>query len=165
MVTASGARGDKQTGARILGAVPLQQTLEAVGRGRPHIMTDSERDIVWREVAGLKSAVRELEIKVDSKIESMAPRDWVHTVLQPVQESLVRMETSVSQLTQDAKELFDAHKEMLRERGERERAEWMEKTPLGIVKRYAPAVGFLLALVALFRVIGTAIELWLKARG
>ena len=122
-----------------------------------------DRDEVWRQLSDLKSSVRLLETKVDGKVEALAPREWVHQLMQPIQQSITRMEASVSQLTTDAKDLFDAHSAMLTEKGARERQEWAERTPLGLVKKYAPVIAFLVACVALFRVLGSLADYWLAA--
>lgn len=110
----------------------------------------------------MQSSVRLLETKVDGRMETLAPREWVHQIMQPIQQSITRMETAVSQLTTDAKDLFDAHSAMLKEKGDRERQEWAEKTPLGLVKKYAPVIGFLVGTVALFRILGSWFEVWLQ---
>jgi hypothetical protein len=126
-------------------------------------MVDEHRDTLWKEIAELKQAVLLLETRVDGRLGALAPRDWVHEIFNPIQQAVVRMEGSVAQLSEDAQELFDAHKEMLKEKALRERQEWEEKTPLGLVKKYAPLVGVLVGLVALFRVLGTFAEIWLEA--
>lgn len=120
-----------------------------------------QRDQVWREMSEIKTQLLRLESRVEGELKGLAPRDWVHTVLQPIQQSITRMELTVGQLANDAKDLFAEHKQMLRDKADREKIEWADKTPLGIVKRYAPAVALLVGLVALFRVLGTGLELWL----
>lgn len=121
-----------------------------------------DRDTLWKELADLKASVSLLETRVDGRLGSLAPRDWVHEILSPLQQAVTKMESSVTQLSEDAKELFDTHKQMLREKGERERQECAERTPLGIVKKYAPVIGFLVGAVALFRVLGSLAESYIQ---
>jgi len=121
-----------------------------------------ERDSLWQKVTELQSSVRLLETKVDGEVKSLAPRDWVHQVMQPIQQSITRMEASVSQLTEDAKDLFNAHSTMLKEKADREKQEWAEKTPLGLIKKYGPVIGFMAGIVALYRALGSLFEVWLQ---
>lgn len=79
-----------------------------------------------------------------------------------VKETIAPLQASVSQLTEDARELFEAHKVILQEKGARERREWEDKTVSGITRRYAPVVALIVSLFTLFRILGTFVELWLQ---
>ena len=102
---------------------------------------------------------------LEARFLTYAPREWVKDFIKPVQDSVNRMEAIVNSLTEKADALFDAHDSLLKEKAEQERKQWAERTPLGLVKKYGPVVTFAAGSIALYRVLGTLAETWLKAHG
>jgi len=58
---------------------------------------------------------------LESQRDNLAPRTWVQEVLRPLEQSITRMEQSVSRLADESKILFSFHEELLKERAEHER--------------------------------------------
>lgn len=61
--------------------------------------------------------------RLESKFDNIAPRTWVLEVLKPVEQSISRMEQTVSRLADESKILFSFHEQLLKERAEHERLE------------------------------------------
>lgn len=120
------------------------------------------RDELWNAVSALRSDVRLMQEKMDGRLQDLAPRGWVHELVAPIQQSVVRMEAAVSGLAEDAKLLFKSHSDVLEEKRKQNELEWAARTPLGLVKKYGPVIGFLVGVVALFRILGSLFEVWLS---
>lgn len=102
---------------------------------------------------------------LEQQFASYAPREWVKDFIKPVQDSVNRMESIVNSLSEKADHLFDAHDSLLREKAEQERKGWLERTPLGLIKKYGPVVTFIVGIVAIYRLAGSLLENWIRAHG
>lgn len=114
------------------------------------------------------SGDRSLETRIallEAQFKSYAPREWVKDFIKPVQDSVNRMESIVNSLTEKADALFDAHDSLLKEKAEQERKQWAERTPLGLIRKYGPVVSFVAGSIAVYRLLGTLAETWLKTHG
>lgn len=102
---------------------------------------------------------------LEAKMSSYAATEWVKDFIKPVQDSVNEMRVIVHTLGEKADALFDAHDSLLKEKAQHERQQWNEKTPLGIVKKYAPFISFIIGVVAVYRILGSVVETWLRSRG
>lgn len=115
---------------------------------------------------------RDIETRVallEVRFGHYADREWVREYVLPTQNSVTEIKNSIVSLTGEMKHLaeqlltvFAAHNAFLEEKRKASEKESEENTPLGLVKKYAPVVVFLVAVVALFRVLGTVFETWVQ---
>lgn len=77
--------------------------------------------------------------RLESLHDNLAPRTWVQEVMAPVQQSITRMEQTVTRLAEESKILFSFHEQLLKERAEHERQE-SEAKILAIQEQHAQAM-------------------------
>ena len=58
---------------------------------------------------------------LEARCDSLAKREWVHEIITPIRDSVVKIEHSISALTGDMQALFKTQDELLREKAQRER--------------------------------------------
>lgn len=114
---------------------------------------------------------RDIETRVallEERFSRYADRDWVRELLAPTQLAVNEIKNSINAVTSKMEFLADqvstvfaAHNTFLEEKRLAEKQAAKENTPMGIIRKYAPAVAVLVGLVSLFRVLGTGLELWL----
>ncbi len=117
---------------------------------------------LWHKVLEIDVHVTRLTERLDNRFDGVAREGWVREFVRPIQDSFLKMEMVVASLSEDAKSLFAAHDALLTEKAETEKQQAKDRTPLGIVKKYAPMFGLVGGLVTAYRVLGTALELWLN---
>jgi hypothetical protein len=116
---------------------------------------------LWERINEMSVAIAELK----TQVKEHATHGWVRDIIRPIEQSVSRMEVAVTSLSDDAKSLFAAHDAMLKEKAAAERAELESKTPMGLVKKYAPVIAFLLGAIALYGILSAAVQSWLRAHG
>jgi hypothetical protein len=121
----------------------------------------TEHNNLWEEVSGMKAEIATIKARLDGH----APREWVRELVGPIQVAVTGMEQTVLGLSESAQKLFASHDELLKEKAAADRAELMAKTPLGLVKRYGPVIGFIVGCTAIYRILGTLAESWLHGHG
>jgi uncharacterized protein YoxC len=127
-------------------------------------MADVER--LETRMAGIEKAV----VRLETQVEKLASREWVLIdVVAPIKEAVSGIEHSVKSLATEGRELYDAHKEFLKQEAARREKEILDKTLPAILKKWGALVGILIGSITfftfIFRVLGTAAELWLKSKG
>jgi hypothetical protein len=117
-----------------------------------------ENDRLWDKVTAMEIEISRIVTRLDNHQPTIA-------LVGQLEKSVARIEQSVASLSDDARNLFAAHDTLLKEKANTERAELLAKTPLGLVKRYGPVVGFIVGCTAVYRVLGTIAEGWLRSHG
>jgi uncharacterized protein YoxC len=76
------------------------------------------------------------------------------------------MAEEIAEVTKSQRHLYRTHDALLKDRAEQERKalekQLADAKPSAIAKKYLPTATLLSAIVALFRILGTAFELWVR---
>lgn len=113
-------------------------------------MSDGLHEVIERlgELSGDVKAMKE-------RLDRMASREWVHEHLVPMRDTLTRSVAALERV--DA--LFTAHEAKIQASAQREQDIYKESTFSARLKRFAPYIGILMLVLALFGWIGkTVIE-------
>ena len=107
--------------------------------------------------------------RLETLSENWAQQGWVKDLVQPIQESVIRMEHAVNTLTDDSKMLVRAHEELLKDRAERERRLYEEQLRQArdrtfgnlLRENVAPILGVVLSTAAIIALLGEILKFWL----
>ena len=116
-------------------------------------------------VAKLAERVSNLEVVKDDAVPGPRVRLFVTEVVQPIKESVGKIEGSITRLAEESKELYDAHKAFIDAEQKRKEKEQEERTVSATLKRWGAVSGAVGAIWLLFRVVGTIIEVYIQSRG
>jgi len=125
---------------------------------------------LWEKLSELSTQVATLRKEMELRFDSVAPRGWVHDVLDPIKQSISKIENAIASqsatvgdLAEKMKMMFESHDAFLKEKAESEREQLKSQTWSGLIKKYAPVVLFILSLFTLFGVLRVWIESLMKA--
>lgn len=125
---------------------------------------------------------RDLDIRLtrlEEQVKSYARSEWVSESLGELTRTVDLMGINVSDVVKQIgivstrqEDLYKTHDALLKQRAEQERQEFEntrkvlqakleDRNPLNIAKRWLPITSLLIAIVALFRILGSLIEAWL----
>jgi hypothetical protein len=106
---------------------------------------------------------------LEERQQRYAEREWVRDHVQPVRDSVLKIEAAVTALADEQREvslaqkqLFAAHDALLKQEAEDKLKEAQERTFGKQFLRFAAYVGALLAFFTLFRLAGTYAEVYIK---
>jgi hypothetical protein len=106
---------------------------------------------------------------VEKQLDGVAPRQWVELfvkdIVQPIRDSIKGIEHSISELAKDGQEIYTAFKESIRKEEERKTQKYEDGRLPNVVKRWGAVAAAVGAIWFLFRIAGTLLEMWMKARG
>lgn len=88
---------------------------------------------------GASSELVERVTRLETIHDNMAPRTWVQDILKPIEQSILRMEQTVSRQAEESKILRSLHEHLLTDRAGRDRAE-SEAKILAIEEQHAQAM-------------------------
>ena len=124
---------------------------------------------MWEKLSELSTQVATLRKEMELRFDSVAPRGWVHDILDPIKQSINKIENAIAsqsatvgELASNMKLMFDSHNTLLKEKAESEREQLKSQTWLGMIKKYAPVVLFILSLFTLFGLLRVWLETWIK---
>lgn len=120
-----------------------------------------ENNGLWERVNTLSATVTRLE----TRMEEHAPRRWVEGLLAPIEKSISKIELSVTSLSEQGKELYEAHNALLREKSQRELQELQSKTLPAMLKKYGALAGAIGSIWFAMTIARALVEGWLRQHG
>jgi len=86
---------------------------------------------------------------------------WVRELVQPIKEAALKTEHAITSLAVRFESLFASHDKLIQDRSDREREDHLKSNlTYTIREKWAPIVGFLLAVVALFGTVASGFAWW-----
>jgi len=113
--------------------------------------------------------VRERLVKLESRVDSLATRDWVREMVDPIKAAAIETAHAVTGLSSKFESLFNAHKEMVDERREQQREEHQARLaaaekntwPAILKDKWTPVLAFLSLMIAVSSAIGGLACYWI----
>lgn len=103
--------------------------------------------------------------RLEQRFDLYVTKDYLQQVVQPIERSVQQIEYAIKSQSESTNELYEAHKKMMEKDEQRKQKEFDERTFFGLAKKWLPLAAGVVALVTLFRVIGTWLEIYLQTKG
>lgn len=153
----------------LLATILRQRKDYRAGEGASPMADDLSRAIDMLQQ--LTTRVSLLEHEKEDAAPGPRVKLFVTEVVAPIKDSVAEIKVAIKdtnsamqQMAMESKELYEQHKSFLDSEQKRREKEMEGRTATGLVKKYLPIVTLVGAVIALFRVLGTAIEFYLAAR-